>query len=108
MPMTQRVKSITARSLSFHLEPWLYLNNPTFTAAENVSFLSLPNGVYNFGGIKAIVGSGLGIKDAWVQVNFSEAFAVAPVVFVTQVTSNTLFPTTVHIRNVTTTGFEVC
>jgi hypothetical protein len=50
-------------------------------------------------------GDGPGLRDAFQQVNFSRAFSEAPVVTMLP-TNEGSPPSTIRIRNVTTTGFE--
>jgi hypothetical protein len=107
-PMTNRVRTITTRSFYFHLDPWAYLNNPTLASTDKMAFMALPTGVYNFGGLKAAANSIASVNGTWQSVTFTEAFDVEPVVFCTQTTNSNTFPTAIGVRNVTTTGFEVC
>ncbi|MCU4163421.1 glycosyl hydrolase [Carboxylicivirga caseinilyticus] len=107
-PMTQRVNSVSTTTFQFQIDTWTYLNDPTLSATDNVAALALNSGVYDFGGLKGEVGQVSGIQRDWVSVTFTEEFETVPVVFCTQVSNGTFFPTTVAIQNVTTTGFELC
>ncbi|MBN2165082.1 MAG: T9SS type A sorting domain-containing protein [Marinilabiliaceae bacterium] len=107
-PYAKRVKNVSAKSIELHLDPWVYLDGPKFSVKlEDMAALSVLPGVYNWGGLKAIAGSKLSVSDTWKAVTFTEAFDTIPAVFCTQVTTNTLVPTEIAIRNVTKTGFEV-
>lgn len=105
--MTQRVTSTSTRSFKFQLQPWAYLNNPSLTKTDQLSVLALLSGVYDFGGLKAEAGDVSSLGEEWTTINFTEAFAEAPVVFCTQVSNSTGVPTTVAIKNITTTSCDV-
>lgn len=105
--MTQRVTSTSTRSFKFQLQPWAYLNNPTLTKTDQLSVLTLLKGTYNLGGLNAEAGEVTNLSNDWVRVNFDKSFTNAPVVFCTQVSNKTLLPTTVAIKNVTNSSFDV-
>ncbi|MFT3740746.1 MAG: glycosyl hydrolase [Breznakibacter sp.] len=107
-PLTNRVRTITTRSFYFHLEPWAYLSNPAFSNTDKIAFMALPAGTYNLGGLKAQANSVTTVTGTWQSVTFPEEFTTVPVVFCTQSTTTTSFPTAVAVRNVTTTGFDIC
>ncbi len=106
--MTSRVKSVTPGTLNFHIEPWQYIEDPLLEEYENVSLLSVPAGHFEYGRLILESGDISGVADEWKEVTFSEPFQTVPVVFTTQITNNPSFPTTSRIRNVSTSGFEVC
>ncbi|MBS2099621.1 glycosyl hydrolase [Carboxylicivirga linearis] len=107
LPMTQRVNSVSTSSFKFHFEPWSYLTTG-ISKSDDVALLAIEEGTYDFGGLKGEVAQVTGVRRDWVSIEFTQAFDVVPVVFCTQVSNGTIFPTTVGIQNVTTTGFEVC
>lgn len=106
-PFTTRVNSVNTTSLVFRLYPWQYLTNPQLTKNEQLPLLALPEGTYNFGGLKAQVGEVSGVTKDWVRVEFEQSFIEAPVVFVTQVSNGNAYPTIAALDNVTNTGFDV-
>lgn len=107
IPLTQSINAIDTVSFSFRLAPWVYLNNPVFTKAESISYLSLPAGKYEWGDIKAEANLLQNINGVWKTITFTEPFQTVPVVFATQVTNRSQIPTTVRIHNVTNSGFDV-
>jgi len=108
VPMTQRVNNITSSSFKFYLDPWNYLKNSTLTKPDVLSAIALPSGSYDFGGLKAEAKSVSDITHNWITVNFDAAFDKEPVVFCTIASNSNSYPLTVGVRNVTTTGFEMC
>ena len=107
VPMTQRVNNVSTTSFKFHLNPWDYLNNPNLTKTDVLSAMALPEGTYNFSGLKAEAKAVPNVTREWFAVTFDEAFATEPVVFCTVVSNSTPYPLTVAVRNVTNTGFEL-
>lgn len=107
-PMTQRVSSIKNNTFKFHLDPWEYLNNPKLTSTDVFSALTLPAGNYNFKELKAEVKSIGNISRDWVTVTFDQSFSTVPVVFSTVISSANSTPLTVAVRNITTSGCEIC
>jgi hypothetical protein len=107
-PQTARVKDLGKSSFEFRLDTWNYLKNPVFKNTDTVAYVTLPGpGVYNFKGITAIAGNINDISHDWKKVNFAVPFKETPVVFVTQITSHCDSTTSIRIRNVTSSGFEV-
>ncbi|GAO30828.1 glycosyl hydrolase [Geofilum rubicundum] len=107
VPMAPRVNSASTTSFVFKLQPWNYLNAPSLSKADNISVLAMPAGIYNFGGLKGVVGEAPEVDKNWLSVTFDEVFETIPVVFCTQVSNRNSFATTVAVRNITETGFEL-
>lgn len=105
--MTHRVNAVSNTSFKFQLDTWNYLNDPTLTKTDNISIMALPAGNYTFGRLQGEVGNVSNIAADWIPVTFNQPFDSIPVVFCSQVTNNTFFPTMPAIRNVTRDGFEV-
>ncbi|MBK6281600.1 MAG: hypothetical protein IPF54_02020 [Draconibacterium sp.] len=97
----------TNNSFNFYFEPWLYLSNSKLTKSEDIAALGIPAGSYDFGGLKAEAKSLTGITRERKTVNFDQVFDTEPVVFCTIASDGNLYPLTVGVRNVTTTGFEL-
>lgn len=106
--MTSRVNAISSKTIKLRVDPWNYLGDPEFTKSDNIALLGMKAGVYDFGGLTGEVASVGSVSEEWIQVNFSQVFEEAPVVFCTQVSNYTFFPTTPMVRNVTAEGFELC
>ncbi|MDR2840065.1 MAG: T9SS type A sorting domain-containing protein [Paludibacter sp.] len=107
--MSQRIQSLTGNQLKFRLQPWNYIT-ATLVRQEKLPYLILPSGTYNFGGLNAVAGKTTA-NGTWQTVNFAVSdgyFSAPPVVIPTQVTTLSATATSVHIRNVTATGFEIC
>ncbi len=107
LPYSNRVKILTPLSFMFHLDPWSYLISPLFPKNDDINYLVIPEGEYDWDGIKAKAGVAEKVSDVWTVINFPHLFEEVPVVFATQVTSKTDFATTVRIRNVSKSGFEI-
>ncbi len=105
--VSKRVNSVLTTSFKFILDPWSYLNNPAMTNSDNISALALPIGNYDFNGIKGEVATVADVSRDWVTVTFNQPFESVPVVFCSQTSNSTPFPTAVAIRNVTNTSFEM-
>ena len=106
--ITKRANSVTKTGFKFQLNPWLYLDGTSLTTDEDLSVMAIPEGSYNFGGLKGEVGQVSGVNRNWVTVTFAQEFSSQPVVVCTQTSNSTTFPTVVAVRNVTTEGFEMC
>jgi hypothetical protein len=84
------------------------LKDPILNKTENISVLSIPTGMHDFGGLKSEANSLKEVARDWVSVSFTEEFAKIPVIFATIGTNKSPYPLTTAIQNVTTTGFEIC
>lgn len=105
--MSPRVKINSATRFNVQLAPWSYQKVSTLSKEETVPYLALSSGSYNFGGLKALVDRKSLVGSTWTQVTFSTPFDTIPVVFATQWLASTTFATTVRIKNVTKTGFQL-
>ena len=105
--MTHRVNAVSGKSFKFQLNTWNYLNNPSLTKSDYISLVALPAGVHDFNGLQGIAGNVMDVNADWMPVTFDQPFDTIPVVFCTQVTNNTFFPTMPALRNITREGFEV-
>lgn len=104
--MSARAKLISSSSnFRLQLAPWAYQNVTSLTKAETVPYFILTSGNYNFGGLKAKAGRAT-VAPTWTTVTFTAPFDTVPVVFATQLNPNTVYATTVRVRNITKTGFE--
>lgn len=108
IPLTWRVNSVSAMSFGFELDPWRYVNSPSIATPERLGALALAAGNYDFGGLKAEAKAVDDVTRNWMTVNFDAAFEKEPVVFCTLSSRGNAYPLTVAVRNVTTTGFEMC
>ncbi len=107
LPVTSKVNEVSVSSVSYCIQPWEYLNNPTFTKSENLPLLALEKGNYDFAGLKAECGDVNYINEKWTTVKFKEPFNETPAVFGSLNSSKVSAPVTVAIRNVTKESFEV-
>ncbi|WP_088655139.1 glycosyl hydrolase [Geofilum rhodophaeum] len=107
MPLTVRIGTTTTSNLQYKVESWNYYRNPNFAGGDSLALLSLPAGDYSFGGLQGEVGQVGRVKREWFPVVFERTFDEAPLVFVTQASNGSPFPTALAIRNISTTGFEV-
>lgn len=105
--VTTRAKLINfSSSFNIQMAPWSYQNISTLALADTVNYLACNSGAYDFGGIKAYAGKAT-VASSWASVTFPTPFDTVPVVLATQLLSPTTYPTTVRVRNVSKTGFEV-
>ncbi|MBN2610750.1 MAG: hypothetical protein JXB00_04260 [Bacteroidales bacterium] len=107
-PMTQRVSNIKNNTFKFHFEHWEYLNNPKLTGIDLLAAITLPPGNYDFRGLQAEVKSVGNISRDWTTITFDKPFTTEPVVFCTVVSSSSSTPVMVAVRNITTSGCEIC
>ena len=107
-PLTTRVNNISEKSFKLALRPWEYIVSPSMTSYSDLSVMALPSGTYDFGGLKGEVALVKGLGYEWKHVGFSQSFDTVPVVIATQISNLNSCPTSVTIRDVTRTGFEVC
>lgn len=106
--MSNRVKYASSKQFNFQLSPWKYQGiTSSLPKIESVSYLCANTGTYDLGGLKAIAARVTGVNSTWKDIAFSTAFDTIPVVLVNQFTPTTSFATTVRVRNVTKTGFQV-
>ena len=104
--LTTKVKISSNKLMSLQLAPWSYQNAVSLISEESIPYFIIKPGTYDFGGLKALV-SKTTTTSIWKTVNFSSAFDSIPVVFVSTTSSNNAFPTTLRVRNVTKTGFDI-
>lgn len=107
-PFTQRVNNITTSSFVFFVALWLNEANPAVTKTDKLATLAIQAGNYNFGGLAAETQVVEAVSRNWVQVKFAKQFETTPVVFVTLTSAVNAFSLTVAVRNVTSSGFELC
>lgn len=108
--LTKRISKLDDDKVDMRVETWAFQSNDiedVDSKPESISFLALPEGNYDMEGLKAEVKNVAGVSGAWKQILFDEAFDNTPVVFASQVTDKTSFPTTVKIKNITNTGFQI-
>ncbi|MFB6343990.1 glycosyl hydrolase [Saccharicrinis sp. FJH62] len=109
--LTKRISKLDDSKVDMRVETWAFQagdNLDIQNKPESISFLALPDGNYDMEGITAEVKKVSSVNGSWKQVNFTVPFDTKPIVFVTQLTDVTSFPTKVRIKDVTTTGFQVC
>ncbi|MDR1763859.1 MAG: T9SS type A sorting domain-containing protein [Dysgonamonadaceae bacterium] len=108
MLMSNRIRNISTSRLQFRFFPWSYITSSFYTD-EEMSYLLLPQGTYNSGSTVALAGLVTSVNGDWKSVSFPEnLFTSAPVIIPTQTTSVSASATSIHLRNVTASGFEIC
>lgn len=106
--MSNRVKLVSnSTRFSFQFSPWTYQGVSSLLKEESISYFITNSGTYDFGGLKAIAARASSIGYTWTTVTFSTPFDTIPVVLTTQLFSPTVNATTVRVKNVTKTGFQV-
>ena len=105
--LTPRAKLIIAATrVNVQLAPWAYQKVTTLSKEDNVPYLILAPGNYNFGGLPATCGK-VTASPVWSSITFSVPFDTIPVVFANQLVASSINATTVRVRNVSKTGFDV-
>lgn len=105
--LVPRVKLVSAASrTTVELSPWSYQNVTSLSNEETVPYFILSQGQHDLGGITAFAGLSTAGK-SWTSVSFSTPFDTIPVVFANQIATSTSYATTLRIRNVSKSGFEV-
>ena len=105
--MAPRPKFVN-RTLRFEIQatPWSYQNISGYAKDENIPYLVMLPGLHQLGGVTALSGRGLASSE-WSTITFSTPFATVPVVFANQLLPGTPYATSLRVRNITTTGFQV-
>ncbi|MDR0682489.1 MAG: T9SS type A sorting domain-containing protein [Dysgonamonadaceae bacterium] len=106
--MSNRVGTASTGKLQLRFYPWSYVTGSIYTNDE-MAYLFLPEGNYAFGDIKAVASKATAINGAWKTVTFPEGyFTATPIIIPTQASNTSASATSVHLRNVTKDGFEIC
>jgi hypothetical protein len=106
--LTPRAKMISSTTrANVQLAPWAYQKVTTLTKEDNIPYLILSAGDYNFGGLAATAGKRDTVSSVWKPVVFNTPFDTIPVVFASQSQATTTNATTVRVRNITKTGFDI-
>ena len=108
VPFALRVNNISTSSYTFYIKPWSYLGNPQVNESDVMANLAMPGGIFDFSGLKAEAKVVDGVSRDWITVEFEQQFETVPVVFPTIISAKNQYPLTVGIRNINTTGFEMC
>jgi len=108
MLMSNRISNLSTARLEFRFYPWSYITSSFYTD-EETAYLILPSGTYNFGAAKAVAGVATSVNGDWKSVSFPENFFTSPPVIIpAQITDVSASATSIHLRNVTASGFEIC
>jgi hypothetical protein len=106
--MSNRIGTASTSKLQLRFYPWSYVTDIIYTSDE-MAYLFLPEGNYTFGAIKAVAGKATAINGAWKTVTLpDDYFSAAPIIIPTQASNTSASATSVHLRNVTKDGFEIC
>lgn len=102
-----RVKLVSSKTrMDLQLVPWNYQTNISFNKDESLPYFVLPEGEHDLGGLSAKAGKSNATEN-WTKVTFDTPFETQPIVFVDQILPLMTYPTSLRVRNVTTTGFEM-
>ena len=105
--LTPRAKLYSAATcVNVQLAPWAYQKVSTLAKDESVPYLILAPGDYNFGGLAAEAGIQTA-SPAWSSITFTTPFDTIPVVFATQLQATSTNASTVRVRNISKTGFDI-
>jgi len=104
-PTAVRVRNVTRSGFEFKIDEWDYLDGGHIT--ETLAYLAVTPGVHDWNGMRVEAGQVDGVADGWSSVNYSGAFAGAPVVLSQQVSDNGAQTTTTRLRNSTASGFQL-
>jgi hypothetical protein len=104
--ITVRGNSSAADKMDFRLQAWAYMAPNTVTESEQLPYLILEEGTYDWGGLNVVAGKTTA-NSTWKTVTFAKPFAAPPAVFALQTSNNSSTATAIRIRNVSTTGFSI-
>jgi hypothetical protein len=104
-PATVRVRNVTTEGFEFEIDEWDYLDGAHI--AETLSYLAVAPGTHEGNGLRVVAGRADGVDHNWQAVGLGGGFGAAPVVLAQQETDVGSQATTVRLRNVGTTAFEV-
>lgn len=101
------ISSVTSKTFTYQMLPWVKSGTQTVTTAEQVPFLAIQYGNYTYGNSDVEVGSAK-VKADTTQVTFTKAFpeGVVPVVIADLKPSLKSNPINIRIWDVTNTGFK--
>lgn len=106
--MSNRVKLVSNTTrFNFQFSPWAYQGVTSLTKDENISYFIMNAGTYDLGGLKTIAARASNIGPTWSSITFSTPFDTIPVVLTTQLNPLSTNASTVRVRNISKTGFEV-
>lgn len=106
--MSPRVKFVSRTSrFQIQASAWSYLNVISLGKDETIPYLVMMPGKHQFGDVTAFSGRATANGSSWSNVTFAEPFETVPIVFANQLIAGTNYATSLRIRNVTTTGFQV-
>lgn len=105
--LSPRVKFVNRTSrFQIQASAWSYQNLSFLAKDEFISYLAVMPGLHDFGGVTALSGRTTAKAD-WTTVTFATPFETVPVVLANQLIAATTYATTVRIKDVTTTGFQI-
>lgn len=105
--LVPRAKIVSAKTrVNIQLAPWSYQNITSLSQEESVPYLVAAEGTYDFGGLQAQAAR-ITAKSEWTAISFSTPFDTIPVVFAGQILAGTTYATSIRVRNISKTGFEV-
>lgn len=101
------VNSVNATYFQYKLPVWTYQKANELLMPESVPFITARAGNYKWGDLALEAGVVQNIRNEWVDVTFKVPFDEVPVVLVSQVSDNGIYPVAVRIKDVTKEGFKV-
>ncbi|MBD0405127.1 LamG-like jellyroll fold domain-containing protein [Flammeovirga sp. EKP202] len=104
-PSIPRVRNVSKYGFEIQVDEWDYLDG-VHTKPEVVYYLALEEGTHDFGGVIAEAGSLTG-KMTWVKKTMENTYSATPIVLAVQVTDNEANATTLQIKDVNTTNFNI-
>ena len=104
-PTTVRVRNVTQDGFEFEIDEWDYLDGDH--GGETLSYLAVEPGTHSGNGLRVVAGRAEGVDHTWQAVGLDGNFNGTPVVLAQQATDNGGQATTVRLRNVAGTGFDV-
>lgn len=106
MPLSPCLRNPLPDAVDVRLACYEYQQSPTLANPDTIALLVLPDDA-KVKGLVCDYGKVDGIGEVWKTVSFSKQFVSTPVVFATQITDSSSMAKTVHIRNVTSKGFQI-
>ncbi|MEM8962028.1 MAG: matrixin family metalloprotease [Acidobacteriota bacterium] len=103
-PGVIRLGNVSNTSFDNRFQEWDYQNGTHDN--ETASWIALPDGVSNLGGLEAEAGD-VTVDHNWTRVDFSHTFSTKPVVIPTVTTTNGDSAVVARIKNLSKTGFDI-
>ncbi len=104
-PATLRIRNVTSTSFQIQIDEWDYQNGKH--QFESVNYMVMESGIHFLENGKRVLAGNYLVNHNWHQVQFTQAFDLAPVVLAQTVTRNGGAAVVTRIDDVSANGFKV-